>query len=49
MYMEIVSIEIRTEVVAVVAVSAGSGPSEMSLASLEISIIVSIDIFSLKL
>ena len=47
--MEIVSIEIRTDVVAVVAMSAGSGPSEMSLSSLEISIIVLIDKFSLRL
>lgn len=40
--MEIVSIVIRTDVL---AVSAGSGPSEISLESLETSIIVSIDIF----
>ena len=46
MYMEIVSIEIRTDVT---AVSAGSGPSEMSLSSLETSIIVLIETFFMKL
>ena len=46
MYMEIVSIAIKTEVLSVFA---GNGPWEMSLESLEISIIVLIDIFSLKL
>ena len=44
--MEMVSIAIKTDVI---AVSAGSGPSEMSLESLESSIIVSIDTSFLKL
>ena len=42
MYMEMVSIAIKIDVL---VVSAGSGPSEMSLESLDISIIVLIDIF----
>ena len=44
--MEMVSIDIKTDVI---AVSGGSGPSEMSLESLETSIIVLIDTFSSKL
>ena len=46
MYMERVSIAIKTDVI---AVSGGSGPSEMSLESLETSIIVLIATFFLKL
>ena len=46
MYMDMVSIAIKIDVL---AVSAGSGPSEMSLESLETSIIVLIDTFFLKL
>ena len=46
MYMEIVSIAIKIDVL---AVSAGSGPREMSLVSLETNIIVLIDPFFLKL
>ena len=45
MYMEMVSIAIKIDVL---VVSAGSGPSEMSLESLDISIIVLIDIFFLS-
>ena len=46
MYMEMVSIAIKTDVT---AVSGGSGPSEMSLESLGISIIVLIDTLFLNL
>ena len=46
MYMEIVSIATKIDVV---AVSGGSGPSEMSLESLETSIIVLIETFFVKL
>ena len=46
--MEIVSIAIKTNTDDL-AVSAGSGPSEMSLGSLGTSIIVLIDTFFLKL
>ena len=44
--MEMVSIAIKIDVI---AVSGGRGPSEMSLESLETSIIVLIDTFSSKL
>ena len=44
--MEMVSMAIKTDVI---AVSGGSGPSEMSLESLETSVIVLIDTFFLKL
>ena len=46
MYMEIVSIAIKMDVL---AVSAGSGPREMLMGSLDSSIIVLIDTFFLKL
>ena len=46
MYMEIVRIAIKIEVI---AVSAGIGPSDVSLESLETSVIVLIDTFFLKL
>ncbi len=46
--MEIVSIAVKIKIDDL-AVSAGSGPSEMSLESLETSIIVLIDPFFLKL
>ena len=45
MYMEMVSIAIKTDVI---AVSGGSGPSEMSLESRETSIIVLVDTIFLK-
>ena len=46
MYMEIVNIAIKTDVL---AVSDGSGPRVVSMGSLETSIIVLIDTFFLKL